>query len=650
MTRLHRIASLCSLTTAVLAYSAAARADGLRLDACGTATPTRTSIDVQIVEEVATTTAELTFPAGCTGTRFLFPVPESASVIGFAVEHDGEWEPAVIAGNETTTPDDVSQGPGGAAMNTNLRKWLGSNAFIINLPSEPTDRPLHVRLQYIEVLPYEFGSVQYRYPFADYVYAQGGVRESFSALVDVASVRPIAGHSSPGFSQHSTVEEQTANHLKLRFQAASITPSDFGFSYGVTQDEELYVNLLTSHERCGEDGFFMLIVEPKHDVDESAAIPKYFQFVLDTSGSMAGNKIEQARDAGVFFVDNLNPQDRFNVVAFDDVIDPLFGQPQAVTATTQSQATSFVQGLYADGLTDIDTALRTALSSPFEDSFARILVLLTDGEPTVGDRNPSQILANVKQANTHHTRIYPFGIGSDVNKSLLIALANASGGQAQFLADNADISKVLGSFYNKIDRPVLIDATVDFGGIETYMSYPEGPQDLFAGAQLLIIGKFRGAGDVQGTMTGSLMGTPQTYSWPMTFRECAQGQNSFLPRLWAKTRIDALLAQIEESGVEDPAIVEEIKSLASRYGIQTPYSGYEMGEDYGTGGTGGYPGGYAGSGASGYDSSHGYSSGGLESVGCQIRPGYAGSLPFGLGGLACLIGARLLSRPRRRRS
>ena len=276
MTRLHRIASLCSLTTAVLAYSAAARADGLRLDACGTATPTRTSIDVQIVEEVATTTAELTFPAGCTGTRFLFPVPESASVIGFAVEHDGEWEPAVIAGNETTTPDDVSQGPGGAAMNTNLRKWLGSNAFIINLPSEPTDRPLHVRLQYIEVLPYEFGSVQYRYPFADYVYAQGGVRESFSALVDVASVRPIAGHSSPGFSQHSTVEEQTANHLKLRFQAASITPSDFGFSYGVTQDEELYVNLLTSHERCGEDGFFMLIVEPKHDVDESAAIPKYF--------------------------------------------------------------------------------------------------------------------------------------------------------------------------------------------------------------------------------------------------------------------------------------------------------------------------------------------------------------------------------------
>lgn len=652
-----RLATIPGVVAALLASTGVARADGLLFTSGILTPPERTSVQVQIIEEVATTTTELTFPC-CKGEgkRFLFPVPESASVIGFAVEHGGEWQPAVIAGNEATTPDDVANGPGGGAMNADLRKWLGSNAFVIDLPQEAADAPLHVRLQYMEVLPYEFGSVGYRYPFLDYGQFAGATRESFSFLVDVTSVRPIAGYSAPQFGQYAAVEEQTDNHAKLSYSAsAASAASDFAFSYGVVQNEQLYVNLLTSHERCGEDGFFLLLVEPRHDVDESQAIPKYFQFVMDHSGSMAGYKLDQAKAGALFFVDNLNAQDRFNVIGFDDVVDPLFSAPQAVTAGTQDQARWFINGSYADGSTDLDAALVTALSSSFDESYARILVLLTDGQPTAGQTDPSSIIKDVKNANTNHTRIFAFGIGDDVNKPLLTSLATGNGGEAHFIAETDEIGKELAGFYQKIDRPVLTDATVGFGGMDTYQTYPEGKQNLYAGAQMMVIGRYRGAGDVQGSLTGSLVGAPQTYTWPMSFPECAQGQNAFLPRLWAKMRIDALLAQMEEQGYEDPAIVEEIKALSSKYGIQTPYSGYEMQDNGGYGGSGyggstGAHGGYGGSSGygSGYDSSHGYSSGGLEVGGCQVHRGPAPSLPFGIAGLAFLIGARLLGGSRRR--
>lgn len=656
-----RLASISGVVTAILASTGMARADGLLFTSGLVTPPERTSVQVQIIEEVATTTTELTFPC-CKGSgkRFLFPVPETASVIGFAIEHGGEWQPAVIAGNEATTPDDVANGPGGSTMTADLRKWLGSNAFVIDLPQEAADAPLHVRLQYMEVLPYEFGSVGYRYPFLDYGQYGPSSREAFSFALDVSSVRPIAGYSAPQFGQYAAVEEQTDNQVKVSYSASSTpVPSDFSFSYGVVQDEQLYVNLLTSHERCGEDGYFMLLVEPKHDVDESQAIPKYFQFVMDHSGSMAGYKVEQAKEGALFFVDNLNAQDQFNVIGFNDVIDPLFLAPQAVTAATQDQARWFINGSYADGSTDLDAALLTALSSNFDETFARILVLLTDGQPTAGQTDPAQIIKDVKSANASQTRIFAFGIGDDVNKPLLTSLATGNGGEAHFIAETDEIGKQLAGFYQKIDRPVLTDATVGFGGMDTYHTYPEGKQNLYAGAQMLVIGRYRGAGDVQGSLTGSLLGAPQTYTWPMSFPECAQGENAFLPRLWAKTRIDALLAQMEEQGYEDPAIVAEIKALSSKYGIQTPYSGYEMQENggYGGSGSGGYGGssgshsGYGGSSGygSGYDSSHGYSSGGLEVGGCQFRRGPAPALPFGLAGLACLIGARLLAGSRRGR-
>lgn len=650
---------LCSISVlmAVGSLSNVALADGLLMSSQAVAHPQRTTVRVEVLEEVATTSTELEFAAiAGTDQRFLFPVPESASVVGFSVFRNGAWEKAEMTANNSTTPGQVSGSPGGGLMTPDLKAYLGGNSFIISVTPDSDTEPMRVKLETIQILPYEFGEVSYLYPLADYPLSSGGARESFSLTMTVSSVRPISGYQATGYASMASVQDQSPGHLVVSYQANGFTPSsDFPFSYAVTQNEKLYVNLLTSHEKCGEDGFYLLIVEPKQEIDESEVIPKYFSFVMDTSGSMAGYKVEQAKDAARYFVQNLNTQDRFNVISFNSVVDPLFPSPQTLSTTTQSQAIGFIDAKYADSMTDLNAALLTALNTDFDTKFARILVLLTDGQPTAGETNPTTILQNVKNANTSKTRIFTFGIGTDVNKSLLTSLATGNNGQAQFLAANDQISQVLSGFYKKIDRPVLTDVTIDYGGIKVYDNYPNEPTDLFAGTALLVLGRYKAGGDVQGTLTGSMFGTPESYTFPMSFPECAADQNGFLPRLWAKSKIDALIEKMEEQGYEDEATIALIKELGTKYGIQTPYSSYEMGEDPGAGGSGagggsGYGGksGYGGSNSgtgNGYGantgSDHSYSGGGLEIGGCQMGSGSpASSISFGLISIGLLLGLR----------
>jgi Ca-activated chloride channel family protein len=632
-----------------------ARADGLLMTGKTLAHPVRTAVRVDVIEEVATTSAEFDFPS-FTGAdkRFLFPVPETASVVGFSVFRNGQWEAAEMTGAPATTPGQVSTEPTGSQMTAEVQSYLGGNAFVISLPGEDDTLPLRIKLDYIQIIAYEFGEVSYAYPLTDFPGSSGGARAEFALSVDVSSVRTISGYAAPGYESMGTLKDKTNGHLAIQYQATNFTPpTDFSFSYGVVQDAQLYVNLLTDHEQCGQDGFFLLVVEPKQETTEAQAIPKYFSFVMDNSGSMAGYKIEQAKDAARYFVDNLNQQDRFNVISFNAAVSALFPSPQGVSAASQSQAVTFIDSKYADSMTNLNQAMLTALSSDFDPTFARILVLLTDGEPTDGVTDPAAIIQNVKVANKSHTRIFTFGIGAGVNNSLLTSLATGNNGEARFLSEHDQISQVLSGFYKKIDRPVLTDVTIDYGGVPVYDTYPGGMTDLYAGTALLVIGRYSLGGDVEGQLSGSMMGNPEAYSFPLSFPECAKGANAFLPRLWAKSKIDALIAKMSEQGYADAATVELIKGLGTRYGIQTPYSSYEMGTASGTGGSAGFGGSTGSSGRGGSygatSDSHGYSGGGLELSGCQTRSGITSStIPFGLMGLGLLVAMRRSSRRGRR--
>ena len=610
-----------------------ARADGVLRTDTALVHPTKAMVGVDVFEQVATTTTELSFPdINGEGRAFVFPVPEGATVTGFWTLQGGAWQSATLTPEEPTTVDEVSGQTGSSGV---LDACGRQHPFVIELPDEVRE----VRVEYVQVLPYHAGEATYDYPLAPCAGALLQPYEELELRLDITSARPLAGFSATGFASMANVEEQSANHVRIAYRANDFLPlEDFRFAYGVKQESELYVNLLTDHARCGEDGYFLLIVEPVQNIDESLAIPKSFSFVMDVSGSMMGYKLEQVRSAAKFFVLDLNEQDALNVVCFNENVDPLFPSPEPATASARQIANQFLDAQYANGSTDIHQALLTALQGTMDESSARIVVLLTDGQPTSGVMDSTLIVNGVTAANTSHARLFTFGVGQDVNEPLLTALATSNQGEAQFLSENEDIASILATFYEKIDRPVLTDVSLSFGDVEVYDVLPGGFTDLYAGSQLFVLGRYRQGGDTTGSLSGRRVDETIAYTYPLTFPECAVDEHAFLPCLWAKAKVDALITELMQSGVEDPAKIAEIEQLANRCGLQTPYTSYGVDDDPAS------PSGSSAESSNGSSSDpDSYRSGDLQVGGCQVG-GPPASLPGGL--LALLIAAAMTRRRR----
>lgn len=620
-----------------------ARAGGLLIgDDDGVVGPERLAAEVEIRGQVATTQVELAFRSAGGRLRFAFPVPEAANVVGFAVHDGGAWREGTLSREDAPTVDDLGGGDGGGPSPA-VRAYLGANAFVAPLP--PTARgELRVRLTYIEILPYAFGEVTLRHPLPSAAVLVDPALAELDVHVRLETYRRLKGYQAPGFVELERVESRDDRRLDVRYAARDFTPSgDFTLRWAVEQGE-LFTHLLTDHEDCEEDGFFLLVVEPRHDVRDAEIVPKYFTFVVDTSGSMSGYKMNQAIEAAEFAVTHLNPEDRFNVVTFSSSVSALFREPVTADEANRRRAAEAIRELWASGGTNIHDALMTAFASDYDRDFARIVVLLTDGQPTAGVTDPDAIVDAVTAANGSDARLFTFGVGQDVNERLLRALAAANRGEAQLLAADADIAGLLTDFFRRVDRPVLTDVSLDFGGADVHEVYPDEVTDLFAGTQLLVLGRYRGAGRASGRLEGSLRGEAQSYEVPLDFPACALDANPFLPRLWAKAKIDALIARMALAGEEDPETVAEIEALATRYGIQTRYTSY--GIEPGVGDPAGPPGGATPYGG-GYDRDPGgYASGGLEdearTFGCSVPAGGAPAL----GPLALLL---VLGRLRRRR-
>src|SRR5262249_51542907 len=163
-----------------------------------------------------------------------------------------------------------------------------------------------------------------------------------------------------------------------------------------------------------EDGFFLMLASPGMDVKQNRVVAKDVVFVLDTSGSMAGEKIKQAKKALSFCVENLNDNDRFEVMRFSTEVEPLFHKMVEASAANRAKAGSFIKDLKAIGGTAIDDALRQALKMDAgKDGRPCVVIFLTDGMPTVGTTDENQIVAGVKERGEGRRRIFCFGIGTD---------------------------------------------------------------------------------------------------------------------------------------------------------------------------------------------------------------------------------------------
>jgi Ca-activated chloride channel family protein len=502
---------------------------------------------------------------------YIFPLPEGATFSRFSMFVDGEELTAEILDADSARA--IYESIVRRRLDPALLEYLGRGLFRARVYPIRAHGEKRIKISYTELLPYDNGLVRYLYPLSTEKFSSKPL-ETVSVTVAISSPVAIKSIFSP--THDIQIEKTDDFNAKAIYADENVTPGrDFVLYYTVSPDD-VGLHLLT-HRPPQEDGFYLFTAAPKQDVEESQVIKKRVLFVLDRSGSMSGQKIEQAKNGLKFVLSNLNPEDWFNIVDFSSEVRRYRDEPLVANGSNVSSALAYVTQLSAGGGTNINEALLAAMAQTARDSLANMVIFLTDGQPTVGVTDNEQIRRNVQAANTHSARLFVFGVGYDVNTHLLDNLAYGNHGVSTYVRPEEDIEIAVSSFFTKISSPVLANLALDFGGIAVYDQFPSALPDLFKGSQLIQFGRYRNHGATTITLSGEINGAAQQFTLAEGFPEI-KSDFDFIARLWALRKIGYLLDQIRLHG-ENDELISEIVALSKKYGIITPYTSFLILED-----------------------------------------------------------------------
>ena len=530
-----------------------------------------------IDSQVATTRVEQVFENDTRyrleGTYF-FPLPDSAAVSDFAIyDGDKRMSGEVI---DKAKARQIYEGIVRRARDPGLLEYAGKNLLEADVfPIEPMSTK-KIELAYSQVLKAEGGLVSYNYPLGSGRNLLVQPIEQISGSFEIKSPVDLKNIYSP--SHEISITRDGDRRARLSFEGnGRVAQSDFRLYYSLS-DKDFGVSLLTNREP-GKDGYFLMLLSPKSDLKATEREAKDIIFVLDTSGSMSGEKIDKARAALKFGVDSLFDDDRFNIVSFSGEEHLMSTGMVPANKEGKQKGHAFIEHLRAEGGTNINDALITALKQLGGHTHTQMVVMITDGLPTVGITDINKICDNIIKENAGRARLFCFGVGYDVNTALLDRLSNDNKGTTDYIEPAEDLETKVSSFFAKVNYPVLTELHLDLGGIESDLVYPRTLPDLFKGSQLVLIGRYKGsANNSTVRLSGKIGGKERTFSFAGQSFPQETGQSEFLPRLWATRRVGHLLEQIRLNG-ENRELVDEITQLGTRYGIVTPYTSFLITED-----------------------------------------------------------------------
>jgi Ca-activated chloride channel family protein len=533
------------------------------------------TVDAVIDGPVANVTVKQVFrndgPAVAEGV-YIFPLPKHAAVADFQMTIDGETvEGKLMSAAEARA---IYERIVRDLRDPALLEYVGQGLFQASVFPIPAGETRTVAFTYAQTLDLADGLYRFNYPLSTRRYSAAPVEE-VGVQVELVNQPGLRTIYSPNYPLQ--IERSADDAAVVTYSAESVQPEgDFDLYFGV-DEQAIGLNLL-SYKPASEDGYFVLLLAPTVEVDEEAVVARDLIVVADVSGSMQGTKLAQAQDALSFIVESLNPEDRFNLIAFSTGTRPWKSALQPVTAKTREEAIRWVDDLQATGSTDINRALLEALARLNRDEDAArpaYIIFLTDGQPTQGETVAANIIANA-QANApeaRSVRLFTFGIGYDVNTDLLSELSQMLGGRDSYVRPDERVDEAVGAFYAQISTPVLSDVAVAFDEKVTVSElYPHPLPDLFAGEQLVLTGRYDEGGPVEVTLTGSVNGVERLYVYPD--QELTDGAGEpFVARLWATRKLGVLLDEVRRSGPNNE-LIDAIVDLSLRYGIVTPYTSY----------------------------------------------------------------------------
>ncbi|TWT77641.1 von Willebrand factor type A domain protein [Posidoniimonas polymericola] len=515
---------------------------------------------------------------------FVFPLPYDAAVSGLTLLVDGkEHQGKLLSADEARRRFE-------AIVRSNrdpaLLEWLGHGMFQTSVFPVPAGGQRTLTLRYSQLCRMSHGLTDLLLPLATAKYTSKPL-EKLSVRVAINSHGPIASVYSPTHDlkiersddRHAVATYAAQNEIPsadLRLMVAANPPADSGPESGIG------ASVVSYRPNPNEPGYFLLLASPELADADAKPLPKTVLFVVDRSGSMTGKKLDQAKSALKFVLNNLNEEDTFNIIAYDDKVESFRPELQRCDDQQRRAAVGYVDGLFAGGSTNIDAALRRALGMLNDSDRPTYVLFLTDGLPTAGQTGEAAIVAATQGANNVRARVFPFGVGYDVNSRLLDRLARENFGATEYVRPNEDIEAAVSKLYRRIGAPVMTDVSVAFDldgakpedGPAVTQLYPRGGFDLFAGDQTIVVGRYRHAGDARVTLSGAVAGKEEEHAFATSLAASSDDDsNAFVARLWATRRVGEIIDQLDLGGKNDE-LIKELVDLATHHGVVTQYTSF----------------------------------------------------------------------------
>lgn len=523
----------------------------------------------QVFQNTSSTTLE---------AQFVFPMPENAAISGLTLLVDGKELTGKLLKKEEARR--IYEETVRRRRDPALLEYMGQGLFQTSVFPIPPQAERTVEIRYTQLLKKDQGLIDLVLPIGTTKHSNHPV-ETMNITLRVETTDQIKTIYSP--THALDIQRPDNNHAVCKLTLRdTYSPDDFRLLFG-TVNGLVGMNVISYRPNDTEDGYFLLLASPEVAGATNRRVEKSMVFAFDKSGSMSGKKMEQAKEALKFLIQQLQPGDTFNIVAYDSNIETFRPELQRVDDATIKAALSYADGMYAGGSTNINGALQTSLKMLSDPKRPAYVLFMTDGLPTVGELNEQKIAANAKQANAVNARLFVFGVGYDVNARLLDRLAHDQRGQSAYVRPNENIEAHVAALHNKIGSPLLTDLKVDVeydrvipAGTAAPISrtYPRQLTDLFQGEQLVWVGRYKYGGAIRTTLTGSLGSEQKTFTMSTTLAERSSDEtNGFVEKLWATRRIGEIIDELDLRG-QNNELVDELVQLSTRHGIITPYTSF----------------------------------------------------------------------------
>ncbi len=538
--------------------------------------------------------------------NYYFPLPKGASVSDFKMYSDGK----VLSGEllEKNEARRIYEGIVRRNLDPALLEYIDHNLFSAKIFPIPPKKERKIVLKYSLLLKLDGDLIQFTYPLRGKFESERGFYPhprpilpgppyvipleeenkntrpdeepkmiadiNQTIFIDLNSKIPLKNIYSP--SHEVYISKKDDHHAKISYEGKRKDTEENFVLYYSFSESEFGINLLTFRPDEDENGFFMLLISPKTEISKKDIIKKDVIFILDVSGSMSGEKIEQAKEALKYCINNIDRGDRFNLITFSTE-SKSFKKNLVSASEYHKEALDYIDQIEARGGTNINEALLDALEMEYEQDRPNSIVFITDGLPTVGEIDIGKIIRNVSDENQSKIKIFTFGVGYDVNTVLLDKIASTNYAVSDYIEPNENIEQKITSFYDKISHPVLTNLSIDFGAMEVEEVFPKKLPDLFKGLQLTILGRYKKQMKKDITLIGRFKDKEKRFIYDADFSS-KNKVNDFIPYLWATRKMGHLMDEIRLHG-ENKELKDEIVRLSKKYGVMSPYTSFLIQED-----------------------------------------------------------------------